>query len=331
MNALLALGGSLCRTKGNVFPIQRRSYCHSRGIHLEKRILHAKEPDRLEKIYEEHRDHYEERHWKVTFTALEKLSIRANDHAQLLHIEKKWRPRLIEALQGDPSAEFISAVAWNYAKWGIGTPNVMRQCYAQAMVKGTRRFSTNALSQLAWSKLAVGCAPEQEMQEIGGGIGEKIKEKGSIVIEEALRFHAFALSGRILWGDSLLSRDVENCIAKALKQCAAVATTPSHFQEEVAAVVRRLLPANLAMQEEFFFEGYFLDIAIPEKQIAIEVDGPRHFYPGTKEWIAKDKVKDWILTGLGWSVVRIPYWEWNAVCSREDRDRLIGEKLSGLI
>lgn len=63
---------------------------------------------------------------------------------------------------------------------------------------------------------------------------------------------------------------------------------------------------------------YFLDIAFPEIKVDIEVDGPFHFYPRTREPVAKDLFKDRIMTGLGWNVVHLNYWEWE-----EDRDSCI--------
>lgn len=48
--------------------------------------------------------------------------------------------------------------------------------------------------------------------------------------------------------------------------------------------------------------GYFIDIAIPDKKIAIELDGK--MYHSSEEQKAHDKKKDEVLEGLGWKVLR---------------------------
>ena len=46
--------------------------------------------------------------------------------------------------------------------------------------------------------------------------------------------------------------------------------------------------------------GFIIDFAIPEKKIAIEVDG-KHWHENKK----KDRFRDWMLKRAGWKVVRI--------------------------
>ena len=48
---------------------------------------------------------------------------------------------------------------------------------------------------------------------------------------------------------------------------------------------------------------YKVDLAIPEKKIAIEVDGSSH---KTKKWKFLDKRKTEVLNSLGWKVLR--FW-----------------------
>jgi RAP domain len=101
-------------------------------------------------------------------------------------------------------------------------------------------------------------------------------------------------------------------------------------------------------------EVFSLDIAIPEKKIAIEVDGPTHFVTridgplpqicqDTNELFARkdgsfDLIFDWngdlqevngatmlkqrLLTDLGWKVAHIPFWEW-AKCNSEEERRKV--------
>jgi len=46
--------------------------------------------------------------------------------------------------------------------------------------------------------------------------------------------------------------------------------------------------------------GFIIDFAIPDKKIAIEVDG-KHWHKDKK----KDRFRDWMLRRAGWKVIRI--------------------------
>ena len=68
------------------------------------------------------------------------------------------------------------------------------------------------------------------------------------------------------------------------------------------------------------FTGYFLDFAIGEKMIDLEIDGKQHNYPDRK---TSDIIRDEILTKNGWNVYRI---EWNNINSDEGK-RTMKEKI----
>ena len=50
--------------------------------------------------------------------------------------------------------------------------------------------------------------------------------------------------------------------------------------------------------------GFIIDYAIPDKKIALEIDGPYH---DTKEQKKRDSFKDYMLKREGWQVIRI-HW-----------------------
>lgn len=67
--------------------------------------------------------------------------------------------------------------------------------------------------------------------------------------------------------------------------------------------------------------GYFLDFAINDKMLDLEIDGKQHKYPERKQ---SDLIRDKILTDGGWKVYRI---EWNDL-KIEDGKRLMQEKIN---
>lgn len=63
----------------------------------------------------------------------------------------------------------------------------------------------------------------------------------------------------------------------------------------------------------------------------LEVDGPYHFAtsPG-REPLGPTLWRNTLLSGLGWKVVQIPYFEWNACYSDVDKLRLLAAKLASV-
>jgi len=104
-------------------------------------------------------------------------------------------------------------------------------------------------------------------------------------------------------------------------------------------------------------EVFSIDCANLESKIAIEVDGPPHFVTnieelpevrgyskvvaGTSEyqfdWDGSSQeengptvLKTRLLTSLGWTMVRIPYWEWQALTTNEERDEYCRGRLQDI-
>lgn len=85
---------------------------------------------------------------------------------------------------------------------------------------------------------------------------------------------------------------------------------------------------ELRFEKHYFIPeiSHTVDIAIPEKKIAIEVDGPGHFYmtrkadeqgkvsyESSKKYDTKTWARNKMLEDQDWTVVSITYYEWNAV------------------
>jgi len=68
------------------------------------------------------------------------------------------------------------------------------------------------------------------------------------------------------------------------------------------------------------FDGYFLDFAIDDKKIDLEIDGKQHKYQDRKE---SDVARDKTLTDKGWKVYRI---EWNSI-NTDDGKQTMKEKI----
>ena len=104
--------------------------------------------------------------------------------------------------------------------------------------------------------------------------------------------------------------------AALLARCAAAfratEVTISRLQQQVAETLTSL---GLSVQEEVVIEeGYSLDLVVDcggEQPVAIEVDGPSHFVGRAPTGATLLKRRQ--LQHLGWHLVSVPYWEWDAL------------------
>jgi hypothetical protein len=63
------------------------------------------------------------------------------------------------------------------------------------------------------------------------------------------------------------------------------------------------------------------------RPIAIEVDGPSHFYVNTTKYTAYTKLKHRLLTRMGYKVLHVPYFDWRKLRGARERENYMREKL----
>ncbi len=93
------------------------------------------------------------------------------------------------------------------------------------------------------------------------------------------------------------------------------------------SVFTRLTELNPIFVEEYFIQFTHVDMASPENKIALQVNGPSH-YQG-KILNISSRFNNYLLEKLGWSVVVVPYFEWNKLTD-DDKDSYLCNKLSAL-
>lgn len=103
---------------------------------------------------------------------------------------------------------------------------------------------------------------------------------------------------------------------------------------------------GLEVREEVVDEssGYSLDIVLDRASAlapehvgeckagwAVEVDGPSHFVrssDGTLDCSGSTMLKRRHLVALGYALVSVPFWEWDALNKREEKVGYLSEKLA---
>ncbi|EER16784.1 hypothetical protein Pmar_PMAR016478 [Perkinsus marinus ATCC 50983] len=64
-----------------------------------------------------------------------------------------------------------------------------------------------------------------------------------------------------------------------------------------------------------------------DRPIAIEVDGPSHFYANSTKYTAYTKLKHRLLTRMGYKVLHVPYFEWRKLRGAKEREEYMRTKL----
>jgi len=64
-----------------------------------------------------------------------------------------------------------------------------------------------------------------------------------------------------------------------------------------------------------------------DRPIAIEVDGPSHFYANSKRYNAYTKLKHRLLTKMGYKVLHVPYFDWRRLRGAREREEYMRNKL----
>ena len=112
----------------------------------------------------------------------------------------------------------------------------------------------------------------------------------------------------------------------AYQRCEAA---PSQLQRDVAAALDRVGWAHVF--EHVTAEGISLDMAQPDEKRGVEVDGPSHYLKGREpvQVNGSTRFKSRLLRQLGWDVVHVPFFEWDALGGvAESQDAYLRAKLS---
>ena len=102
--------------------------------------------------------------------------------------------------------------------------------------------------------------------------------------------------------------------------------TVSNGQREVGESLRRLgIPHEL---EYITADGLFsIDLAIVDRRMALEFDGPSHFTRNSLEPLGHTRLRDRLLSAMGWHVVSISFFEWDRLHQPGQRDAYVNQRL----
>ena len=148
-------------------------------------------------------------------------------------------------------------------------------------------------------------AYEQRVEAMFGGAA--LLHLSSVHLSQLLQAH---LASQVLGlGWITLPESILHVAVKAYRERAEKVTV-SKGQREVGECLRRL---GVSHELEYITaDGLFsIDLAVVDRRIAIEFDGPSHFARNTKEPLGHTRLRDRLLSAMGWQVVSIPFFDWD--------------------
>ncbi|KAJ1463485.1 hypothetical protein M885DRAFT_503820 [Pelagophyceae sp. CCMP2097] len=219
----------------------------------------------------------------------------------------------------------LANTVWAYATAGVEAPALFVAIAAEAQKK-IAMFTPQALANTVWAYATAGAPALFELiafrieAKISEFSPENLSQLHKVYVHLRLESPQHALT-------LVLSRHEAALRAAHLRE----EPTPSQSQRDVSAALSRIGWAHDF--EHVTAEGISLDMAHPASKFAVEFDGPTHYLAGasgdvsTRALDGKSKSKEQLLRGLGWKLVRVPYFEWMKLRSSAEREAYLRGKI----
>ncbi|KAG2332829.1 hypothetical protein Bca52824_004009 [Brassica carinata] len=125
-----------------------------------------------------------------------------------------------------------------------------------------------------------------------------------------------------------LCHELEEKITRAGKTKRFNQKITSSFQKEVG---RLLISTGLDWAKEHDVDGYTVDVALVEKKVALEIDGPTHFSRNTGLPLGHTMLKRRYVTAAGWKVISLSLQEWEEHEGSHEQLEYLREILNGCL
>eukprot|EP00316_Scyphosphaera_apsteinii_P020110 CAMPEP_0119304620 /NCGR_PEP_ID=MMETSP1333-20130426/5796_1 /TAXON_ID=418940 /ORGANISM="Scyphosphaera apsteinii, Strain RCC1455" /LENGTH=638 /DNA_ID=CAMNT_0007307539 /DNA_START=201 /DNA_END=2117 /DNA_ORIENTATION=- len=223
--------------------------------------------------------------------------------------------------------EQLALLAWACAFTGIDEAPLFSRI-AVRMAEKMDELSMQNLAKLAWA-FAVADTLAEELFGVASGFSELCDQQQWTAVE-LNQLHQWQIWAANHTGWSPLSTEMQSL---AYASFVTQQRNPSRMQKEVASSLRAF--AEDTQEEVHTPEGWSIDILCKHdgREIAVEVDGPRHFIGRSHRPNGATLFKRRQLRACGHVLVTVPYWEWGRASKNgeEARQRYLQEALNAAL
>jgi len=222
------------------------------------------------------------------------------------------------------NSQNLANVAWAFAKAGVTAPELFEAIAATALPRFDE-FNPQGVANTAWAFACFGRLSPDQIAVVLDRVGRDMSSFEDIDLSQ---LYQFWLVARLEYPDL---RPLDPRHEERLRQAyMRVVSKPSRLQVDISAALRQL---GWAHEVEYVTdEGLLLDLAQPSSKYCVEVDGPFHYLreSGTGRLVQNGatSLKTRLLERLGWTVARVPFYEWSRLVSDNDRRRYLQSHLS---
>ncbi|KAJ1492750.1 hypothetical protein T484DRAFT_2887180 [Baffinella frigidus] len=258
-------------------------------------------------------------------------------------------PGLLEAMQRQATAtakgytpQGVASVLWALATMGERIHPGLLGVMQRRVMATAADFEAQGVATVLWALATTGVRANGTLVALMDRLAARVLQvRGQLDEKAKCQIHQWLLACELglVAGASLSSgvARVKQEIGEACLQAfSGLVTCESWLQREVAAALRSG-GAEVEIEEEYrdVRSGYSIDVLVRRRSAAgstewaVEVDGPFHFLlDGTPDGSTLLKRKQ--LGQLGYTVVPVPFWEWNALRGEEAKWCYLAWALPGL-
>ncbi|KAJ1488554.1 hypothetical protein T484DRAFT_1782771 [Baffinella frigidus] len=263
---------------------------------------------------------------------------------------KKADLELLEAMQnratanaGEFNPQAISNLLWALATMGAKADQGLLEAMQRRATATVGEFNPQTVSNVLWALAVMGDSLDGSLAVLVDLLAARILElRDQFTDVGKLQLHQWLLSCELglASGASLpkgVARVKQEMGAECLETFSLQATRESQLQQEVAAAVRSA-GLEVEIEEEYrdARSGYSINVLVRRlsaagstggAEWAVEVDGPFHFLGDGKSPSGSTLLKRKHLEQLGYTVVLVPFWEWQALMGEEAQRGYLVDKL----
>jgi hypothetical protein len=256
---------------------------------------------------------------------------------------------LLEAMQrgatataGEFKPQHIANMMWALATMGEKADRGVLEAIGVRAIVTVGEFNAQDVTNVLWALAVMGEVVDGFPEALINLFAAYVLEfRNLLEFMEKAQIHQWLLSCEL---DKVSGASIPSGVARVkqelgeecLQAFTGQATRESRLQRDVAAELRKVL-SEVDMEEEYrdARSGYSIDMLVRRRSAAgstewaVEVDGPSHFLADVRTPSGSTLLKRKHLRQLGYTVVPVPFWEWEALRDKEAKRRYIEDKLQG--